>query len=398
MTTNRTAIRRRLAVRRTSHRPPWGARKAGHHSIVAPLAATVAATVAVGVGVALARAGRDRHLTGQAPPDRDLGLLRDEQLADGMRRMALAQADLAMALLSGRHGGLEENAVHETRKALKRLRAILRMLRAELGEKTFARENAALRRIAARLSGARDAEVMMDTLDALIKRNPRELKRRPGVVKLRRRLRAEKKRLERQTLTDEVMRAEVLAELRAFRGRVAAWQLPERPGTELVETGLGTIYRQGRRRYRRAARGKGDRTRALHEWRKRVKDLRHAAEALERREAAGKKRGRRGRSTSAAKNAAELRRLARRADRLGEMLGEDHDLAVLTELIAAARGGGRPREARIGKRTQKLLLKLIERRRAELRRRALRAGKRVYKSGPSRFVRSVRRAYRSDSS
>ena len=40
MTTDRTSIRRRLAVRRRANRPPWRGRKAGHRSIVAPLAAT----------------------------------------------------------------------------------------------------------------------------------------------------------------------------------------------------------------------------------------------------------------------------------------------------------------------------------------------------------------------
>src|ERR1019366_4555512 len=60
MTTKRTAIGRRLAVRRWANRPPWRGRKLGHGPIVAPftatVAATLAATVAVGVGVALARA------------------------------------------------------------------------------------------------------------------------------------------------------------------------------------------------------------------------------------------------------------------------------------------------------------------------------------------------------
>ena len=49
--------------------------------------------------------------------------------------------------------------MHETRKALKRLRALVRLLREELGEQAFERENAALRDVARRLAGARDAEV-----------------------------------------------------------------------------------------------------------------------------------------------------------------------------------------------------------------------------------------------
>ncbi len=180
MTTKRTAIRGRLAVRRAANRPPWGRRKAGHGAIVAPLAATVAATlaatVAIGVGVALARAERDRRSVraGRAR-DRQFALLPGEPLADGLRRMALGQLDLAIELLQG-HGGEVPGAmtVHETRKALKRLRALVGLLEGELGEHVSTREDAVLRDAGLRLSGARDAEVLVSTLDDLVRGQPQE--------------------------------------------------------------------------------------------------------------------------------------------------------------------------------------------------------------------------------
>jgi CHAD domain-containing protein len=411
MTTDRTAIRRRLAVRRTAHRPPWGARKAGHRSIVAPLAATIAATVAVGVGVALARAGRDRRESHRdGANERQFALLPGERLADGMVRMALGQVDLALELLGGGGGALDEHAVHEIRKALKRLRALLRLLEEELGAKTYARENAALRKTAARLAGARDAEVMLATLERLIARHPRKLRRRGGVVRLRAQLAAEHERMERHTLGDEATRALVLEELRAFRARVLEWQLRDRDGVRLVEPGLAGVYRQGRRRYRRAAHARRDRVRAMHEWRKRVKDLRYAAEMLQRRDPArraglGAPAGSTVRAPGhgAGREAARLRRLAKRADALGEMLGEEHDLALLAELIGAQRRSGKGKRSgrsaalrpRIGRRTRKLLLKLIARRRRRLRKRALHEGERLYAAGPKRFLRGVRAAYAS---
>src|SRR5271157_4951354 len=185
MTTDRTAIRRRLAVRRTPYRPPWGARKAGHRSIVAPLAATLAATVAVGVGVALARAGRERRETrARRAGERQFALLPGERLADGLPRIALGQVELAIELLGGTGGTVDEHAVHETRKALKRLRALLRLLEAELGPSEYARESAALREVAADLAGARDSEVMLATLQGLVERHPRKLRKRPGAMRL----------------------------------------------------------------------------------------------------------------------------------------------------------------------------------------------------------------------
>jgi CHAD domain-containing protein len=396
MTTDRTAIRRRLAVRRTAHGPPWGRRKAAHGSIVAPFAASFAATLAVGVGVALARAERERRCARQRrAAERQFALLPGELPVQGLRRMALGQLDLAIELLGGDGGAPDEKAVHETRKALKRLRALVRMLREELGEENFARENAALRDAGRQLAGARDAEVMVMTLDGLLARD-RRVGRRRGVARLRRALLAEREAAETRVLGDAATRASVLDQLRAIRRRVAVWPLHDSAGFEVLEPSLKRLYRQGRRRCRTAARGKGDRARAMHEWRKRVKDLRYAAEMLERRDPAGT-RGRGGRRRRKAKRgqATAIRTFARRADRLGEALGEEHDLAVLAERISAKAARGASTGPRLGRRNCKTLLKLIARRRRKLRAKTLREGARLFRPRPERFVRRVRRAYES---
>jgi hypothetical protein len=419
MTTNRTAIRRRLAIRSAAHRPPWGARKAGHGSIVAPLAATVAATVTVavgvGVGLALARSERERRRANelererqrererQLQFDRRLALAPVERLAEGMRRMALGQVDLTLELLApGDEDALatapDERAVHETRKALKRLRAMLRLLAGELGGEASARENTALRDVARSLSGARDAAVMLSTLDGLMRRHPRALARRHGVLELRRRLRAEHARMERETLADPAARAEVLGELQALRWRVAAWSLSDRDGIELIEADLERVYRQGRKRFRRVARRKGDRMIAMHEWRKRVKDLRYAAELIERRGARDSPHsGRSAGSGRSARSGERLRKLARRADALGELLGEEHDLAVFAARVRAGGVGADTQETwDTGRRTRERLLELTARRRRALRKRALRDGERLYDEKPNAFIRRISAAYARD--
>ena len=123
--------------------------------------------------------------------------------------------------------------------------------------------------------------------------------------------------------------------------------------------------------------------RAMHLWRKRVKDLRYVAEMLERRQQSQKKRH--GRS-------ARLHRLADRADTLAEVLGEDHDLAVLAARVHAEAKSGkhaRKKSKRIGRTTRKALLKQIARRRRKLRRRALREGEHLYRRSPKKFVRQL---------
>lgn len=305
--------------------------------------------------------------------------------------MALAQIDVACEELEGEESGaVSELAVHETRKALKRLRALLRLLAHRLPDGRFAHENAALRDLARRLAGARDAAVMLGTLDALIERHPRKLAARRGVIALRARLLAEHQRARRGMLADLDTRRQTLGELRAFRLRVLAWDLNAAEGVELAAPGLRRIYSQGRARYERAERGMGNRVRTMHEWRKRVKDLRYAAEMLELRDTppAG--------SAAAAQGArsgtGELRRLADRAERLGEVLGDEHDLAVLADSIRSRSARGTPKTDRIGRGSSQALLQLIARRRRKLRRRALREGERLYRRSPKRLEREIRRA------
>jgi CHAD domain-containing protein len=380
MAAERTAVRRGLAIRRAAHRPPWGRRKArGHRPIVAPLTGALA-VVGVGVVVALAKGRLERReRTRSEPratrPNRRPALLAGEPLAEGLWRVILGQLDLAIELLEGYPGEMgdaAERTVHETRKTLKRLRALLALLRSELGGKRYARENAALRDCARRLAGARDAEVMVGTLAGLLERHPARLAHSPAIRALRAQLLAERDAAAAHAIEDPRVRREVAGELRAVRARAERWKLHER-GFRLIAPGIERLYREGRRSLR-TARRRGD-AEALHQWRKRVKDLRYVAETLDRGSGGG----------AAGRSSKHVRLVARRADRLGEMLGEEHDLALL------ARGVRRRKGLFAGeRRTRKRLLKSIARRRKKLRRRALREGERLYRRKPPRFVRRLR--------
>jgi hypothetical protein len=271
-----------------------------------------------------------------------------------LQRMTLEQIDLAIALLEGRGKAPPERTVHETRKALKRARALVRLQRDALGGKRFRRENGALRDAGRRLARTRDAEVVVDALDALMRRHPKRLAHSAGVRELRARLTAERERMRAQSQQGAQTREAVLAELRATRRRIARWQPADRD-RKTARAGLRRIYRQGRERQRRARRVRGSDT--LHEWRKRVKDLRYAAEML------------------------KLREVAAHADRLGETIGEEHDLALLATRVRVHRDCFKGEQA-----ARRDLKKLIERRRERLRRRALGQGERLYRRKPARFV------------
>jgi len=88
-----------------------------------------------------------------------------EPFDEGFRRIAedqIARAERQVADCADPAVG-----IHETRKSIKRLRALLRLVRPALGEDVFRAENTALRDIGQRLSGARDTHVMQATLAKL---------------------------------------------------------------------------------------------------------------------------------------------------------------------------------------------------------------------------------------
>jgi CHAD domain-containing protein len=321
--------------------------------------------VGLGVAAALAKAELERRSTGTPPRKARAAKKRDRKHPSSrLQLLTLEQLDLAIALLEGGEHMPLQQCLHETRKALKRARALVRLQRGSLGAKRFEREDAALRKAAQRLSGARDSEVMVDTLEGLVHSHPKRLASSPGVRELRARLVAERERSASHTSRGAPPREEALEELRAARGRLARWA-PRAGDARTAREGLRLLYRQGRRRRRRARRAQS--SVALHQWRKRAKDLRYVAEMLDGEDKKQHKR---------------LRRIARWADRLGETLGEEHDLALLAEQVRLNRGCFKGEKA-----TRTALERAIDRRRERLRARAWRLGERLYHRKPRRFVR-----------
>jgi CHAD domain-containing protein len=253
----------------------------------------------------------------------------------------------------------EAELVHEARKAIKRMRALARLLRRELGEDEFKRVNSSLRATATRLAGARDAEVRLATLHALAERHPRALAP-PSIRLLKEQLESE-----RAGTIEPSDREEVLADIAAMRRQLARWNLLERD-FDTLEPGLRRIYREGRNRGKRAMRSHARDAQDLHDWRKRVKSLYYVLDML-----GGAK------STDA-------RKARRRADLLGDLLGEEHDLWMLRVFIEEHTQVFQDDEP-----TRRALLDRIERRRGRLRERALKLGARLYERKPRDFARRV---------
>jgi CHAD domain-containing protein len=298
-------------------------------------------------------------------PDRTYRLQRDEYVPDGMRRIARGQLDNAQDDLDGASRRAIGDAVHEARKRLKRLRAALRLTRDAIGAETYERENTTFRMAGRRLSSARDAEVMLETLDALRERFADELPQRVTAA-IRSRLEDERKHaVARRRDDDREVRA-VLGDIDDARARTPAWTF-DHDGFDALAPGLRRIYRRGRKRMRAACKDPSPEN--LHEWRKRVKDLWHATQIVR---PADPKR---------------LKRVSRRAHDLADLLGDNHDLHVLREYVERHPQCFEDEASKAG------LLAVIDRRAGHLRDRALQRGPRLYKRPPKRFVRDIERGW-----
>lgn len=367
----RTSVGRRLAVGGWPNRPPARRGQLRHLAIVAPLG------IGLGVGIALALGNR-RRATRLRQADRKLGLHRDEPLRVEVQRTATAQLDSAIETLTSATEQSLEQAVHDTRKAIKRVRTLLRLLRSELPGQARGSADAALREAGRALASTRDADVALATLKALMAKHPKRLGKSRGARRLVKRLEMESASAQRDlhTAGSRGRAIALLHSARAELGSTAATLRSEESLDDwaMLKPGLARIYTRGSRAMKRARRRQD--AAAMHEWRKRVKDLRYASEALTPQGGDG----------DAGKR---MRKLAREADELGEMLGEDHDLVLLAGRVKAEK-----RAFKGDRGGRRALLKAIARRQRRLRREAFLRGEALYARKPKRFLRRVRRSLR----
>jgi len=87
------------------------------------------------------------------------GLKSNEDISQGVRRIAKKQASVITKYLKRKRIHRELDAVHQARKHIKKLRALLRLVREGLGRKLYHREKAGLRKLNGALSPVREATV-----------------------------------------------------------------------------------------------------------------------------------------------------------------------------------------------------------------------------------------------
>ena len=318
-------------------------------------AAGAAAAAAAGAGVRRLIGHRNGAVSDSTPYRLHSG----ESVSAGIKRIILARVDNALAELRSDTESAPAEAIHEARKDMKKIRSAIRLVRDALGDDLYRRENQHYRDIGRELSGLRDAEVLVETLDALAERFGRAQDER--YAGLRDRFQQELQE-RREDGSQEREMASAAAALITGRGRVETWPL-EGDGWELVAPGIHRSYRRGRKRLREVEQRSSDET--LHEWRKRAKDLWYQLRLIQEAEPE------------------PIGTLAAQAHDLSDHLGDDHDLVLLREQAQ------RRREDFGEAGNQRLLLELIDKRRGELQFAASSLGERIYSEKPKKFVKRL---------
>jgi CHAD domain-containing protein len=265
-----------------------------------------------------------------------------------------AHVNRALQLL----GSSDPLDVHRARKQLKSARALLRLLRPAIGDIRYRRENETVRDAARQLSHARDAIVLIDTLEDLARRFKEDL---PADA-------AESLRSALQRRHDAIsgreVRSDRLAARRALRQsieRSKRWPLHGADRASILD-GARATYRRGRRALD-AARAEPS-VENLHDWRKQVKYTWQQLQFF----------------TPLASG--HFGASADDFHQLSDYLGDDHDLAVLQDFVLEHR--------ELEPSSAASVRQVIERRRAELEARAFAAGERLYDAKPREFLQRLR--------
>ena len=196
--------------------------------------------------------------------------------------------------------------MHEARKHLKRVRALIRLLRPATGEAFYKDENAAMRKAAQRMSFIRDSHVRVQTIEKLTVKSGK--RRTPAAFARIRTVLAARLRQVIDESEKEDWSKQAAIDVERVLGRLDRWPL-KRLTMKSIRSGMKAACKKARRALAVARCSGTDAN--LHELRKTVKDLWYHLRLV-----GG------GRPPS-------IEALTKRLRDLGQKLGDDHDLAML---------------------------------------------------------------------
>jgi len=201
-----------------------------------------------------------------------INLIRGEKFDEGWKRLIIEQCQLVLSHLKNRKNPYE--SIHETRKAFKKIRGLLRLVRNIFP--AYREENIFFRDQGRVLSEIRDYQAVQDTLLRLYSTNERPAKRNTckGIAKMlnRKRVTLEKQLLKKEKIFDQISQ-NIIQKLK----EIEEWSLEEASFSHFLNN-IKHVYKKGLRLYE-IAKSTGEAS-DFHEWRKQSKYLRYQLEFL----------------------------------------------------------------------------------------------------------------------
>lgn len=226
-----------------------------------------------------------------------------ESIGENLRRIFRKQIEAAIAVMQGEIAD-GASAVHETRKHLKRARAVLRLTKNEIGKGLYRQQNRALRDVGRTISDLRDAEVRLETV-----RHLERIQHRHGAKKVKAMLAFE---LENFMAAFAGWQSQVAPMLEEALKAIDCWAVDQVDGEGLA-TAVQYSYKSARDALAKAQAEPDAET--FHEFRSKAKRLCFHLRIIE------------------PVNAVVLKNLTAELGAVSRLLGQAHDLSFLGERL-----------------------------------------------------------------
>lgn len=276
-----------------------------------------------------------------------------------MKRIVREELDAGVATLRAKTRSTREEAIHEARKSIKKVRAVLKLLRDDLG-RVYDKENARLRDAGRVLSEIRDAGALLESFEKVMENSHKGLSQQARRT-MRHALLSHKTHLEEEKALARLL-PQVADSLAASRKHFKHWKF-DRHGFAAIDDAFERTFRRGRKAL--VIVEKSRQSEHFHELRKRVKDhwyhvrlLQHVWRDF-------------------------MEGYEKSLKTLETQLGDDHNLVVLHDVVAAS-------PAAFGKDSDvAALFNDIKALQDKLRQEALTTAQLVYQESPHRLATRV---------
>ncbi len=296
-------------------------------------------------------------------------LNKGETLERGVKRVVVEEINKALQTVKEAAANNPHQAVHAVRKSLKKIRAVVRLIRDEIGEAAYHTENTSYRDAGRHLSDIRDATSMIVTAEKL-EEEYADRKLGEAFQVLHKYLEKHRDKLSKQLIEKENILEHVKSILVDVAGRIPGWDISEN-SFGAIKKDIKRVYRRGYQSFHKLQKKKNQTNEAFHEWRKGAKYLRYHITLIKK------------------IWPSVLGLTSEEIHLLTDYLGDYHDLAVLEDTLHSKKITFKDAKAKAA------LKAMIEEQKKMLQDQSMVLGRKIYAEKPKAFVRRLKQYWKS---